>query len=56
MKDINSAPVKIQEITVQVPECQARVLRQYCLIHGLTVDTVVIAALCAVIEGFESGK
>jgi hypothetical protein len=53
LKDLNSAPVKTKQICVQIPERQALVLKQYCSDHGLTPDTVVLAALCAMIEGFE---
>ena len=53
LKDINCAPVKLKEITVQMPERQALALEHYCAAHGLTADAVVLAALCAMVEGFD---
>lgn len=53
LKDLNSAPVKNKQICVQMPERQALVLKQYCAQHGLSIDMVVVAALCAMIESFE---
>ena len=53
LKDLNSAPVKTKQICVQMPERQALVLKQYCAQHGLSIDMVVVAALCAMIESFE---
>ena len=53
MKDINYVPTKARQVTIHMPERQALMLKHYCAQHGLTPDTVVIAALCAMIEGFE---
>ena len=53
LKDLNNAPVKTKQIIVQMPERQALALKEYCTQHGLTADTVILAALCALIEGFE---
>lgn len=37
----------------QLPKAQALVFFQYCEIHDLNTDTVVLAALCAMIRGLE---
>jgi hypothetical protein len=52
-KDLNDLPSKAEQVTIQLPERQARVLKNYCAQHGLSADNVVLAALCAMIEGFD---
>jgi hypothetical protein len=53
MKDLNDPPGRMKQVTIQLPERQALVLQDYCAQHGLSPDTVVLAALCAMIEGFD---
>lgn len=45
--------LRLKQINVLLPEHQERLLNQYCVRHGVSANTVVIAALCAMIEGFE---
>jgi hypothetical protein len=53
LKDLNKAPAKTVSVTIEMPDRQALLLKQYCDQHGLSPYTVVLAALCAMIEGFE---
>ena len=53
LKNINCAPLQTSQVTFQKPEREALILKQYCAKHGLLPDTVILAALCAMIEGFE---
>ena len=46
-------PVKTRQVNVSLTDHQDRVLKQYCVRHGHSMNTVVLAALCAMIEGFE---
>ena len=47
------AQAKTRQINVRLTEHQDRLLKQYCVRHGLSTNTVVLAALCAMIQGFE---
>lgn len=47
-------PRKTQHLNARVTEAQALALKQYCVKHGISTRTAVLAALCAMIEGFES--
>lgn len=53
LKDLNDSPKNTRQITIQMPERQALILQDYCVQHGVNQDTVVLAALCAMIAGFE---
>ena len=44
---------KTRQVNVRITAEQDRVLKQYCVRHGHSTNTVVLAALCAMIEGFE---
>lgn len=46
-------PVNAQTINVYLTTHQKQVLKHYCARHGHSKNTVVLAALCAMIEGFE---
>ena len=46
-------PANTQPINVCLTTHQKQVLKHYCARHGHSKNTVVIAALCAMIEGFE---
>ena len=47
-------PAKTRQVNVRLTDHQERVLKQYCVRHGHSTNTVVLAALCAMIEGFET--
>ena len=44
---------KTRQVNVRITAEQDRLLKQYCVRHGHSTTTVVLAALCAMIEGFE---
>lgn len=44
---------KTRQVNVRITAEQDRLLKQYCVRHGHSTNTVVLAALCAMIEGFE---
>ena len=44
---------KTRQVNIRITAEQDRMLKQYCVRHGLSTNTVVLAALCAMIEGFE---
>ena len=44
---------KTRQVNVRITTEQDRVLKRYCVRHGHSTNTVVLAALCAMIEGFE---
>ena len=44
---------KTRQVNVRITAEQDRVLKQYCVRHGHSTNTVVLAALCAMIKGFE---
>ena len=46
-------PAKTRQVNVSLTANQERMLKRYCVRHGHSVNTVVLAALCAIIEGFE---
>ena len=45
---------KTRQVNIRITAEQDRVLKQYCVRHGHSTNTVVLAALCAMIEGFEA--
>ena len=45
--------LKTKQISVRVSAAQELVLKQYCVRHGLSANTVILADLNAMIEGFE---
>jgi hypothetical protein len=53
LKDLNKAPAKTVSVTIEMPDRQALLLKQYCVQHGLSPDTAVLAARCAMIGGLE---
>ena len=52
--DIGGQPAKSKQINVRITAAQERLLKQYCVRAGVNRNTVVLAALCAMIEGFEN--
>ena len=48
-----STSPKSKQINIRLTEGQAAELKRYCTRHDLNTNTVVLAALCAMIEGFE---
>lgn len=44
---------KSKQINIRLTEGQAKELKRYCTRHNLNANTVVLAALCAMIEGFD---
>ena len=52
--DISFQPVKSKQINVRITAAQERLLKQYWVRTGVSTNTVVMAALCAMIEGFEN--
>lgn len=53
-EDNQPQAIKARQVNVRMTAEQERRLKQYCVKHGLTTNTVVLAALCAMIEGFEN--
>ena len=51
--DSKLQPAKTRQVNVHLTAHQERVLKQYCVRHGHSTNTVVLAALCAMIEEFE---
>ena len=52
-RDSDSQPLKSKQINVRITAAQDRILKQYCVRTGVSANTVILAALCAMIEGFE---
>ena len=52
-RDNDGPPMKSKQINVRITAEQDRMLRQYCVRTGVSANTVILAALCAMIEGFE---
>ena len=52
-RDNDVSPVKSKQINVRITAAQDRLLKQYCVRTGVTTNTVILAALRAMIEGFE---
>ena len=55
MTDYNASSEGSQELVLRMPLRQSRRLLQYCTVRNLSSDAVIIAALCALISGFEDG-
>lgn len=53
-EDSEPQAIKARQVNVRMTAEQERRLKQYSAKHGLTTNTVVLAALCAMIEGFEN--
>ena len=53
LKDLNSVSLGTKPVTIHLPKRQVTALEEYCIQHSLSPDAVVVAALCAMIEGFE---
>ena len=49
-------PIKTRQVNVSLTDHQDRVLKQYCVRHGHSTKTVVLAALYAMIEGFGANE
>ena len=53
MADDSPQARKSQQINIRLTEAQALVLKKYCTAHDLTTNTVVLAALSALVKGFD---
>lgn len=51
-----AAEPKAKQINVRLTAEQERAFRQHCIRAGLNTQAVVVAALAAMVEGFENNK